>query len=118
MPFLGPIGAFGFAITLGLLCYELYGIKKCHRLIEVGKGIEAALGVQGQFINRPREVFGLINEPFAAGVIYPAVLGAWVYLAGAFAWPHPGRIAIVIFAAGFLALLLFNILLKTRARWI
>jgi hypothetical protein len=116
--FTRPIGAFGFVITLGLLCYELYGIKKCHRLIQAGKGIEGALGVQGQFTNRPREVFGAINEPFAAGVIYPAVLAVWVYLAGFFAWPNVRWIALAVFVVGFLSLWLFNILLRWEVRWI
>src|SRR5262245_52451493 len=31
-PFFGPIGIFGFAITLGLFANEIYGIKKCHAL--------------------------------------------------------------------------------------
>jgi hypothetical protein len=79
--FLGPIAIFGAAVTLGLLCYELYGIKKCHYLIAVGKQIETRLHLLGQFRGRPRAVFPIINEPFAAGVIYPAVLAVWIYLA-------------------------------------
>ena len=31
---------FGLVITLDLFFYELYGIKKCTRLIEVGKELE------------------------------------------------------------------------------
>ena len=33
--FLGPIGIFGFVITLGLFVYEIYGIRKCGALIVV-----------------------------------------------------------------------------------
>ena len=35
----------------------------------------------GQFDRRPEGVAGFINEPFAAGIIYPAVLAAWTYIA-------------------------------------
>jgi hypothetical protein len=76
-----PIGVFGFFITLGLLCYEIYGIKKCGALIEAGRALEDLLNVEnGQFNKRPREAFCLINEPFATAIIYPAVLAAWTWL--------------------------------------
>jgi len=68
-------------ITLGLFFYEIYGIKKCHNLIKAGQQIEGQMGIRGQFKERPREVARFINEPFAAGVIYPAVLAAWTFLA-------------------------------------
>jgi hypothetical protein len=80
-----PIGAFGFVITLGLFFYELYGIKKCTHLIRAGKTLENDLGIRnGQFMQRPPGVAILINEPLAAGVIYPAVLAAWTFLFFAF----------------------------------
>ena len=87
-----PIGAFGFAITFGLFCYELYGIKKCTCLIETGRQIEGQLlegqlRIHGQFLGRPNGVVGFINEPFAAGIIYPAVLAAWTFVAFAFSSP-------------------------------
>src|SRR5271165_6267876 len=75
-----PIAVFGFLITLGLFCYEIYGVTKCAELIRTGKKIELAQNVQGQFVSRPQAVFGFINEPFAAGVIYPAVLASWKVL--------------------------------------
>ena|SRR2546422_5200647 len=84
-PLFRPIGFFGFVITLGLFFYELYGIKKCDHLIRAGKVLENELGIRsGQFTQRPRGVAILINEPFAAGVIYPAVLAAWTFLFLAF----------------------------------
>jgi hypothetical protein len=80
-----PIGVFGFVITLGLFFYELYGIKKCTYLIRAGKALENDLKIQnGQFTQRPPGVALLINEPLAAGIIYPAVLAAWTFLALAF----------------------------------
>jgi len=37
--------------------------------------------MSGQFEHRAPGIGGMINEPFAAGIIYPAVLGAWTFLA-------------------------------------
>jgi hypothetical protein len=118
-------GVFGFAITLGLFCYELYGIKKCHALIKAGRELEVRLSIDaqgGQFTKRPREAAGLINEPFAAGVIYPAVLAAWTFLAASFmpqnapSWaPHDQDAplwAIRVFIVGFTISLFFNLWLK------
>jgi hypothetical protein len=118
-------GAFGFAITLGLFFYELYGIKKCHALINAGEALETELGFDGQdgqFTKRPREVAGLINEPFAAGVIYPAVLAAWTFFA-VFSMPQKVPLwaprddplwAIGVFIVGFTISLFFNLWLKLK----
>jgi hypothetical protein len=119
--FLWAAGAFGFSITLGLFFYELYGIKKCHALINAGRNLEQDLGVDaqggqlqgGQFTKRPREVARVINEPFAAGVIYPAVLAAWTFLAVFSLNPqHAQWWAIGVFIVGFAGSFLFNIKLK------
>src|ERR1044072_7443006 len=84
-PYFGPIGVFGFVITLGLFFYEFYGIKKCGFLIAAGKELEKELNIRdGQFTGRPHGVLGLINDSLAAGVIYPAVLAAWTFVALAF----------------------------------
>jgi hypothetical protein len=117
-----PMGVFGFVITLGLFFYELYGIKKCTHLISAGKEIEYDLGVQnGQFKRRPPGVALLINEPLAAGIIYPAVLAAWTFLALAFPQSQgiaPMKVsdvaqywAIGVFLAGFAVSLLYNLVL-------
>jgi hypothetical protein len=86
-----PVGVFGFVVTLGLFVFEIYGIRKCTELINVGKNLEDSLGVKGQFRTRPdgvigfrripKRIAGFINEPFASGIIYPAVLGAWAFVA-------------------------------------
>ena len=56
-PFLGPLGLFGFVVTLGLFFYEMYGIRKCDALIRAGKQLECSLGItDGQFRKRPRSV--------------------------------------------------------------
>lgn len=75
------IGAFGFAFTLGLFMYELFGIKKCHYLIVAGKRLEDEMDIAGQFRSRPRELAGFINEPYASAIIYPASMAAWAFLA-------------------------------------
>ena len=83
-PYLPAIGLFGFVVTLGLFFFELYGILKCTYLINAGTKLEENLDInkeEGQFRNRPLGIIGFINEPFAASIIYPAVLAAWVFLA-------------------------------------
>lgn len=109
--FLQPIGVFGIVITLGLFFYELYGIKKCDRLIKAGIRLEDSLGIAGQFKSRPREVAFVINEPFAAGVIYPAVLAAWTYLALSGSTSAPVW-AIGVLIVGFAISFFFNLKLK------
>lgn len=86
-----PIGLFGFFITIGLYIFEIYGTRRCTHLILLGQHLEEKLGVEGQFKHRPRglqwtkkskvTIAALINEPMAAGVIYPTV-GAAGYLWG------------------------------------
>jgi hypothetical protein len=100
-PFFLPIGIFGFVITLGLFSYEIYGIKKCHALLKTGTRLEESLRINGQFKNRPRAVLHFINEPFAAALIYPAVLAAWTFLALVFVNPQaaPSAALVVFFVS-------------------
>lgn len=110
-PYLGPIGVFGFVITLGLFFYEFYGIKKCGSLITAGKELEEELKIgDGQFTKRPPGVLGLINEPLAAGVIYPAVLAAWTFVALVFSRYQGAarRWAIGVFLVGFAVSFSYN----------
>jgi len=114
-----PVGIFGFIVTLGLFAFEIYGILKCTALIKTGKNLETnELETKvGQFTSRPGS---LINEPFAAGTIYPAVLAAWMYLA--IFNPAPDAVldtmamwpAIIIFATGFIGMLIFNLWLLLK----
>ena len=112
--YLMPIGIFGFAVALGLFFFELYGIKKCTFLIEAGKELEEQMGqIKGQFTTRPTGVLGFINEPLAAGIIYPAVLAAWSFLT----FYHPARqiggfVAIWVFTIGLFVSILFILWLK------
>jgi hypothetical protein len=99
--FFAPMGLFGIFITLGLLTYELYGIKRCRVLIIQGQALERFMfdgpvlekamkdrNVEvrpGQFTDRgnsrSNHMFSLISKPLAAALIYPAALAAWTYLA-------------------------------------
>lgn len=126
---LPPIGAFGFVIALGLFIFEIYGIRRCTHLIVLGKHLEKRLGADGQFQWRPNgiEGFGLlpkglaryVNEPLAAGVIYPAVLGGWAYMAfwktGACLSLPAVLVGLVIFITGCLAMFGYNTWLKKDA---
>jgi hypothetical protein len=117
------IGTFGLTITLGLFVYEIYGIRKCDALIDAGRCLERSLGIEdGQFRRRPRSVLHIINEPLAAGVIYPAVLAAWLFLALSSQKPSqtlfgvnaPLIAAIIVFVVGFGLVLTYNIVLGNR----
>ena len=117
--FFGSIGAFGFLTTLGLFAYEIYGIRKCGALIGAGKKIEESLEIcrLGQFFSRPQHV-GLvaINEPFAAAIIYPAVLAAWAFLALVFYWRHAAVwSAGLVFLTGFVGTLIYDYELRKDA---
>jgi hypothetical protein len=116
---LTAVGAFGFFITLGLFSYEIYGIKKCCALILAGQRMEVSLGIKddGQFLNRPQNVAYVINEPFAAGVIYPTVLAAWTFFALNFAYPIANPwIPICIFTVGVAGTLIYDRLLRKRIK--
>ena len=116
-PYFPYVGAFGFVITLGLFFYELYGIKKCTHLIWAGKDIETEMQTgDGQFSRRRPGIAGWINEPFASGVIYPAVLGAWTFIALAFSAYKTAApwLAISVFAVGFAICLFYNRQLKNE----
>jgi hypothetical protein len=125
--YLETVGAFGVFITLGLFAYELYGIKKCHSLIKAGQHLEDQMSIRGQFKERPREVIRLINEPFAAGVIYPAVLAAWTYLflqgqpwggQKIFRFETDQFIAFWVLAVGFICSLVYNLWLRNERNFL
>jgi hypothetical protein len=116
-----PAGMFGVAVTSGLLAYELYGIRKCHALLMAGEELEEAMGLPqddtgrpaGQFLRRPNHLLGIVNEPFAAAAIYPAVLAAWAFLALLSVQPTMAGIAgLTVFLVGFVGILLYDQSLK------
>ena len=99
-PILMVAGLFGFVVTLGLYCYELRGIQRCHGLIMAGKRLEEDLGVKAQFALRPRPVSGFIGSTLAAQIIYPTVLAAWMFVA---LLPVGARVAVLVSGLVFVA---------------
>jgi hypothetical protein len=87
-PFLLPAGILGALFALGLFIYELRGIHKCHVLIRGAEVLERGLlGTKlwdkGPFTSDPKELWkGFVGETGAALIIYPAVIGGWVFVAG------------------------------------
>ncbi|HEX8692014.1 MAG TPA: hypothetical protein VF746_06325 [Longimicrobium sp.] len=113
-PFFVPIGIFGAVVTLGLFSYEIYGIRKCGALIDTGIRLERKMKVRGQFMSRPN---CLVNEPLAAGVIYPAVLAGWLFLA-LVAWSATAALAVagLVFLVGFAFMLAWDVGMVRKAR--
>ncbi|SRR6266487_829889 len=98
--YLVAIGIFGFVVTFGLFSYELHGIRRCIRLIELGKRIEGLMGIGGQFWHRPLDFANLIGPKLASLVIYSAVLGSWTYVALS-TWPLVAQVvAPLVFLIG------------------
>ena len=85
-PLFLPAGIFGALTTLGLFVYELRGIQTCHALIESAKKLEpellGKLSNFGPFTLKPTDLWGVIGTLGAALLIYPTVIGVWVYIAG------------------------------------
>jgi hypothetical protein len=80
--YLGPVGVFGVAVTLGLFVYELRGIQRCKDLIEAGKALEAKMEIAGHFRSRRKgRLGGLVGAEAAGWIVYLTVLAAWCYLA-------------------------------------
>jgi hypothetical protein len=116
--FFGPVGLFGIAVTAGLLAYEIFGIKKCHALLSAGEDLERRMGLSdAQFKRRPNNVLGVINEPFAAALIYPAVLAAWTYLALFVSHRALGNVlSPIVFFAGLVGILLYDQSLRPKPK--
>jgi len=113
---MGALGLFGFLVTFGFFVFEIYGIRKCHAIILAAKDLERQLGMPGPFTARPRAVLGLINEPFAAGIIYPAVMAAWTFMGLHFTAPSTAWwAAAIVFLTGFASTVLYNLYLKHDA---
>ena len=111
------IGVFGILITLGLFSYEIYGIRKCAALINAGKELELLLHIKnGQFTKRPQNVLTIINETFAAGMIYSTVLGTWACFLCIFKYPTMKYISfIVVFLVSFILTLSYEYRLRKNS---
>jgi predicted enzyme related to lactoylglutathione lyase len=84
---LAAIGLFGFAVTFGLFMYDLRGIQDCIELRRRAQEIEAVLDVEREDLSLfrawpPPRVLRLADEVGASWIVYTAVLGSWLYLAG------------------------------------
>jgi hypothetical protein len=124
LPHLLPIGGFGILVTIGLFLYELRGIQECKALISAAKRLETQLLPKlwhfGAFNFKPDALLhDTVGATGAALVIYPAVVAAWVYVAGVGAAetlvPPKPKVVITAVAAGFIALLL-GLLVRWRQR--
>jgi hypothetical protein len=75
-------GLFGFMVTLGLFLYELRGLQRAAALEQVGRELEAEIGLtNGQFQEQPvARLGGFVDPKGAAWVIYPTVEASWLYL--------------------------------------
>jgi hypothetical protein len=104
-----PVGLFGLAVTAALFSYEIFGMRKCHDLIVLGRQLEVKLEYRGQFTVRRKLVGRVINEPFAAGIIYPAVMAAWIYLAFFYTARQLGAaISLTIFFLSFILTFMYD----------
>ena len=113
------MGRLGVVVTLGLMAYELFGIKKCHALIQSGKAIEQEMrSGNGQFTRRPNNLLWVVNEPFAAALIYPAVLGAWIYLAVLYEdRTRASLLSVSVFLGGFVLVLSYDAFLRIQDKF-
>jgi hypothetical protein len=122
LPHLLPIGTFGVLVTLGLFGYELRGIQECNALIRAAKKLEKELLPElsdfGPFKFRPNPLFG-VGATGAALLIYPAVTGAWVYVA-AVGWvatlDQRPQVAVSALVAGLVALALGLALIRRQEK--
>jgi hypothetical protein len=83
-------------------------------LITDGKALEEDLDLQhGQFKGRSQAAFSFMTKPFAAALIYPAVLAAWTYLV---CFPEDSRrgndISLWAFISGFVWIVIYDVYLK------
>lgn len=86
--YLSSIGFLGIFTTIGLMVYELNGIKKCTGYIKYGLEIEKAIlktvpNQLGQFgsLNEGDKKSKFISVPIASAFVYAAVIGAWTFVA-------------------------------------
>jgi hypothetical protein len=82
------LGLFACVLTIGLFFYELRGMGHCLDLEQSARELEKWLELPPNEATRPfnfmrlrePEMGGLIGARGSAWLIYPAVLGAWLYL--------------------------------------
>lgn len=73
------VTALGLLVTLGLWIYDKRNSELYDDLVSRGRRIEAELGLgAGVFLQRPRNRWRFISHGTATGLVYAAVLAAWV----------------------------------------
>jgi len=107
-----PVGIFGALITIGLFFYELRGIQKCRGLIACARKLERDLSPNlwkyGAFNFRQRGALkGFIGAAGAALVIYPTVIGGWIYI-GSFGFTKSEINALWFFMGAWLVSFVFG----------
>jgi hypothetical protein len=101
---------------MGLFFFEIYGIYRCTYLILVGADLEKESRIEhGQFRDHPPPVLGFIAEPMAAGIIYPAVMAAWSYIAMYF---YDGCSTSIAFPLAASVFLIFASLMVWYQKWL
>lgn len=121
MPHLLAVGIFGATVTLGLFVYELVGIHRCQTLRKCGHALEERLlpGKHlGRFIPYPEDTYLFVKVPVASLIIYPTVIGAWIYVAsvGLGSGPFDSEpIILALRTSGLVAL--FFIVIASIIRW-
>lgn len=81
--YLGPIGIFAVLASLDLLAHELRVIQRCFYLQRCARMLESKIPDSMcefgafTFTSKARNWTG---APLAAALIYPAVIGAWIYM--------------------------------------
>jgi predicted enzyme related to lactoylglutathione lyase len=118
---LAAIGLFGFAVTFGLFMYDLRGIQDCIELRRRAQEIEAVLDVEREDLSLfrgwpPPRVLRLADEVGASWIVYTAVLGSWLYLAGSGSSVWDGDRGLVLIVLYVLLLIGFVVWIGPRIR--
>src|SRR5215204_1537963 len=84
-PHFVAVGIFGALVTVGLFLYDLRGIHRCDALTQCGRELERELQEgksRGPFSSpKPPVLKKFVSLTWASLIIYPAVIGAWSYVA-------------------------------------
>ena len=89
-----------------------------HTDTKVSAELERRMHVPGPFGLQPRSMGGVINEPVAAAIVYPAVLTAWALIATTYSsWQEPAWLPYVIGVAAFGSAVAFFLRCRNDAKF-
>lgn len=80
------VSLFAALFTAALFAYEIRGIFRCNKLMQIGKSLEKEMDIKGQFgacIEQSKESTGaekLFDAKFAACLTYMLVIAGWLYV--------------------------------------